>query len=332
MHFFIDQISSMTAGWRRASGGWISGNCPCCVRMGEPRADTKRRGGFMVTPESWRYHCFNCGMTAGWEQGNTLSYGARMLLQDMGLERAEVQRINLNLMREKEAKELFSPIIKRKPVYVPEWPEVALPKDSGHIFESPMTSNLEAGIELLVNRGLDHWSDWYYSSADIKYRKRLILPFRHKGKIVGHTARYIGDPPNGMAKYLRQSPSHYVFNLDNQTDDRDCVIVTEGEFDALAFDGVALGTNTISDEQASLIDKLNRKVILLPDADASGARLVGPAIERGWSVSFPPWMETHKDANSASIEYGRVFALYSTMQFATDNPTRAKVKAKMLCK
>jgi DNA primase len=127
---------------------------------------------------------------------------------------------------------------------------------------------------------------------------------------------------------LNTKPPHYVFNLDAQKPDRNVVVVTEGDFDAISMDGVSLGSNSVSEEQASLINQLNRRTILLPDADRPGNELITPAIQNGWAVAFPEWMETHKDANSAALEYGRAFVLRSTIFSATDNPTKIRVLAK----
>jgi DNA primase len=123
-------------------------------------------------------------------------------------------------------------------------------------------------------------------------------------------------------------PPHYVFNLDRQKPDRNIIIVVEGDFDAISIDGVALGSNSLSEEQASLIKQTRKRIVLLPDADHAGNELIEPAIKEGWSVSFPEWMEQHKDANSAANEYGRAFVLQSVIQAATDNPTKIKVLAK----
>ena len=35
-----------------------------------------------------------------------------------------------------------------------------------------------------------------------------------------------------------------------------------------------------------------------------------------WMISFPDWLEDHKDANSASQEYGRAFVVKSVLHNA----------------
>ena len=332
MHFFTNYVRGLIPAWRPASGGWVAGNCPACVRMGQPRNDEKRRGGFQFGEDNWVYHCFNCKLKTGWSKGNRMSSGVRLLLGEFGVSNSDMQRINIELMREEETAQLLNPLPEIKPPFTPDWPEVELPTDAALITEqdpAQITPNFEKGLTMLNDRQLLHWTDWAYTSADFKYRKRMILPYRYNGKIVGHNSRYIGDPPNSATpKYMLLKPPHYVFNLDQQLPDRNIVIVLEGDYDAISIGGVSVGSNHISEEQASLIKQLRKRTILLPDADHAGNGLIEPAIKEGWAVAFPEWMEKHKDANSAANEYGRAFVLQSIIHAATDNPTRIKVLAK----
>jgi|TARA_R110000850_G_scaffold273704_1_gene410420 hypothetical protein len=332
MHFFTTYVRGLTPAWRPASGGWVAGNCPACVRMGQPRNDEKRRGGFQFGDDDWFYHCFNCKLKTGWSKGNRMSSGVRLLLGEFGVSNSDMQRINIELMREEETAQLLNPLPEIKPPFTPDWPEVELPAGATFITEQDpdqISTNFEKGLTMLSDRQLLHWTDWAYTSADFKYRKRMILPYRYNGKIVGHNSRYIGEPPNSATpKYMLAKPPHYVFNLDQQLPERNIVIVLEGDFDAISIGGVSVGSNSISEEQASLIKQLRKRAILLPDADNAGNGLIEPAIKEGWSVAFPEWMEKHKDANSAANEYGRAFVLQSIIHAATDNPTRIKVLAK----
>jgi hypothetical protein len=332
MHFFVEHIRGFVPAWKPSSGGWHSGNCPVCVRMGEDRPDTKQRGGFQFGEDSWTYHCFNCKFKTGWSKGSRMSSGVRILLDGFGVPSSDQQRINIELMREEDTARMLNPLPEVKPPFSPNWPEIVLPGDAANIFDidaDVMPQNLQQGITMLHDRQLLHWEDWAYSSADFKYRKRILLPYRYKGKIVGHNARYIGDPPDSKTpKYMLNKPQGFVFNLDEQIAANQFVIVLEGDFDAISIGGVSLGSNSLSDDQASLINQLGKTAIVLPDADMAGNELIAPAIRNGWSVAFPEWMATHKDANSAANEYGRTFVLHSVIQSAVSNPTKIQVLAK----
>lgn len=333
MHFFVDFVRSrIPMRWKQNSSGWTTGNCPVCVDMGQPRPDTKGRGGFQIHEDEWGYHCFNCKIATRWSKGQKLGAKQKMLLKGFGCTEHELQRLNIELMREHETSELLNPTPDLPPPFQPGWKEVELPAKSSHITEvEKVTPAFEAGLQMLIDRDLTHHTDWAYSS-DLKFRKRIILPYRYKERCVGYTARYIGDPPEGTPKYMVQRPQGYVFNLDAQHDDREFVIVTEGDFDALTLDGVALGSNSVSEEQASLIRQMRRRIILLPDSDSAGKELIEPAIREGWNVSFPEWMDTHKDANSAAQEYGRLFVLRSVVDAAESGPSKIRVLTRKFLK
>ena len=162
--------------------------------------------------------------------------------------------------------------------------------------------------------------------------KRFIIPFFYKGIPVGYTARWIGNPPEGMPKYYNHNlKKNFVYGLDSQTKDKNVVIVTEGQLDAIFTDGVAIGSNNINDDQANIIDSLNKRVIVLPDADASGMKMVNKAMDRGWGVAFPEW-DNCKDAADAAMKYGRLYTVRSILDSVVTNTTKIKVLAKGYCR
>jgi len=152
--------------------------------------------------------------------------------------------------------------------------------------------------------------------------RRIIIPFYWKGELIGYTARGLDD--NVKPKYYSQYATDFVFNVDLQTAEKKFVIVTEGPFDAMAIDGVAILGNECSENQADIIDSLGREVIVVPDNDQSGKNLVNQALEYGWNVSFPIWHETCKDVNQAVIKYGRLFVLKTIL--AGKESSRLKIE------
>jgi DNA primase len=152
----------------------------------------------------------------------------------------------------------------------------------------------------------------------------LIIPFYFNNKIVGFTARLLRD---GKPKYISEQQPGYVFNFDRQKDNRKYVIVCEGPFDAISVDGVALLSSDIGSHQKNLINQLKREVIVLPDRDQAGKKLIEQAIENEWSVSFPNWDRNIKDANEALLKYGRLATLYSIISAKE----HSALKIKLLC-
>ena len=122
-----------------------------------------------------------------------------------------------------------------------------------------------------------------------------------------------------------------MFNVDAfANNEREIVIVTEGVFDAILIDGVSVMGNSVTAEQAHLIERLGKRVILCPDRDSAGKDLIEQALELGWEVSFPPWHADCKDAADAVAKYGRLLTVASIIKYATNNKIKSQVKMRML--
>jgi len=98
----------------------------------------------------------------------------------------------------------------------------------------------------------------------------------------------------------------------------------------MAVDGVSIQGSEISDTQAELIDRLQREVIVVPDTDSAGRKLVDRAIELGWTVSYPVWQETCKDLNEAVVKYGKLFVLKSILTARETSRLKIELKKKKL--
>ena len=121
-----------------------------------------------------------------------------------------------------------------------------------------------------------------------------------------------------------------MFNLDQQRPNSKFVVVCEGPFDAMSVDGVAVSGSEISDTQIEQIDRLQREVIVIPDTDKAGRKLVDRAVEAGWTVSFPVWQETCKDINDAVVKYGKLFVLKSILAARETSRLKIELKKKRL--
>jgi hypothetical protein len=142
-------------------------------------------------------------------------------------------------------------------------------------------------------------------------RPGVVIPFTYDSQVVGHATRFLDDR---TPRYINDTPSGYVFGTDLQGADWRYVLVVEGVFDALCVSGLAVLHADINDAQARLIRSLDREVIVVPDQDAAGMRLVDRAVELGWSVSMPEWPADVKDVNDAVIRWGRVATVITILQ------------------
>jgi DNA primase len=139
-------------------------------------------------------------------------------------------------------------------------------------------------LEYMAARNLNVDDTDYYWSPSLGYRDRLIIPFYFEGRVVGWTGRSV--LPNKKPKYLTEVQPGFVYGLDEQRHTKVFAVVCEGQIDAIHVEGCALGGSEISDQQAMLLNRLQKQIIVVPDRDKAGSKLVERAIELGWSVSF----------------------------------------------
>jgi hypothetical protein len=177
----------------------------------------------------------------------------------------------------------------------------------------------------MANRNLFFEDADFYWSPSLAYRDRLILPFTYKGKTVGWTARKIRA---GKPKYLSEQQPGFVYGMDAQTESKIFGIVCEGPLDAVQIEGMALLGSEIKDQQAYLINSLNRDIIVVPDRDTAGSKLVEQAIDYEWSVSMPDWHEDINDIGDAVARYGRIYTLYSIVTAAESSPLKIRLRKK----
>jgi len=123
-----------------------------------------------------------------------------------------------------------------------------------------------------------------------------------------------------------------VFGTDLQKSNWKYAIVVEGVFDALSVNGLAVLHAEINDAQVKLIRSLGREVIVVPDQDEAGMKLVDRATELGWAVSMPEWPAGVKDVNDAVICLGKLATLITIMQAKETSKIKIELRKKQLVK
>lgn len=322
MSVVIDTVLTYLPPKRKTTpSGWLSFNAPCCHHNGTT-VDTRLRGGLITNPEGISYHCFNCGYKASWQQGRNLSHKMRKLLQWLNTPDDVINKLALTVMQENEGVQ-----IKQQLLELPTFNTVPLPADAIKVNDiKDFDKHSLAIVEYMASRRLQVEDTDYYWSQSLGYRDRLIIPFYYEQRIVGWTARSI--IPDKRPKYLSEQQPGYVFNLDEQRPNKIFAIVCEGPIDALYIDGVALLGSEAKDQQALLINRLNKDIIVVPDRDPAGSKLVEQAIDLGWGVSMPDWESDITDIGEAVQRYGRIFTLHSIASSAENSPLKIRLGAK----
>lgn len=321
-------LTSLPAGKKKTPSGWTSFNAPCCIHNGES-ADKRKRGGIMTTADgTLSYHCFNCGYKASYVIGRRLTAKMRQLMGWLGIADDTIRKLAIEAMRHEELDIKYE---KKKFV---NFQKKTLPKNSHRLevwlekyvakdLTAPQYEKIDGVLNYLKQRGIDpSWYDFMYSpDMNFDFNKRLLIPFYWRGDVVGYTGRIFVQ--SDKAKYFTNVQPGYVFNMDAQHWNRKFVIVTEGPFDAITVSGVSILGSEINQTQKDLINGLNRQVIVVPDRDASGQKLVDQAIEFGWSVAFPKWPDDVTDVADAVSKYGRLFVIQSILK--TTETTKLKI-------
>ncbi len=225
-------------------------------------------------------------------------------------------------MRENEGVE-----VQQMKIELPTFETVPLPPDAVKITDITDFNKFSmAVLEYMAARNLNVDDTDYYWSPSLGYRDRLIIPFYYEKRIVGWTARTI--TADKKPKYLTETQPGFVYGLDEQSYNKVFAIVCEGQVDAIHIDGCALGGSEINDQQAMLLNRLAKDIIVVPDRDSAGSKLVERAIELGWSVSLPEWSQEVNDIGDAVSKYGRLYTLYSIANAAESSPLKIRLRAK----
>lgn len=317
-----DELLALIPQKKVSPNGWISFNAPCCTYNGETR-DTKRRGGIKKTDDNGAsYHCFNCGWKASWRPGRNLGTRMRNLLQWLGANDDQINRIAFECLRSEITGK------SDKVIALPTFEPRDFPENTQKITTDLIThqSDVIPIVEYIYARGLTLDDYDFYWSDSPGYKDRVIIPISVERKIVGYIARKTKD---GNPKYLTEHPPHVVFNLDNQPWENKFVLVFEGSIDAILLGGVAVLTNEVSPEQALQINQLGKQVIVVPDRDKPGESLIEHAIKHDWSVAFPEWDEDIKDAADAVLRYGRLATLINITKNVESNELKIRLRMKI---
>jgi hypothetical protein len=251
--------------------------------------------------------------------GRNLTFKARKLLEWMNVPQEEIERMNLESLKHKSIEGLLGErqqVVNQLQNIVFE--DRDLPADT-----QPLN---ETAKEYLRNRCVPLDYPFLYKTMP---RPGVVIPFTHDNQVVGHTTRFLDDR---TPRYIQDIQSGYVFGTDLQGSDWQYAIVVEGVFDALSIGGLAVLHAEINDAQVRLIRSLDREIVVVPDQDEAGMRLVDRAVELGWSVSMPEWPANVKDVNDAVISWGRLATLITIMQARETSKIKIELRKKQLVK
>jgi len=320
----FDILSILPGKKKLTSSGWTSFNAVCCNHFGH-KPDRRMRGGVKLDGHNWSMHCFNCGFKCNFVLGRSITAKTRNLLSWCGVDNEQIQRWSLESLQHKDLLDFTQ--VKKERVKI-KFNDHVLPE--GVIVDSNNPAH-KSYVDYLTKRKIDT-NDYPFLITPNEFGRmanRVIIPYTYKNKIVGHTSRFLD---NKIPKYINEQQQGYVFNLDAQKPEWIVCIVTEGIFDALSIDGVAVMHDEISNDQAQLLSTLNKQIIVVPDRDKTGLKMCDRALELGYQVSLPEWDNDVKDVNDAVVKYGKLPTLLSILHSATNSKIKIEMQRKKIAK
>ena len=282
------------------------------------------RGGIKFDGQTnWSMHCFNCGYKCNFVLGRSISYKTKQLLLWCGIDDTQIGKWSIESLQQKD---LLDIIIQKKTKIKIKFKDHELPEGEMLDGNNPLH---KVYIDYVQSRGINYneYPFLITPTAKGRYANRIIIPYTYNNKIVGHTSRFLD---NKIPKYINEQQPGYVFNIDIQKPEWQVCILTEGIFDALSIDGIAIMHDDISNEQAQLIASLNKQIIVVPDRDKAGLKICDRALELGYSVSLPSWEPDIKDVNDAVVRYGKLPTLLSILQSATMSKIKIEIQRKKI--
>jgi hypothetical protein len=320
----FDILSLIPGKKKRTHSGWYTFNAICCSHRGH-RTDTRNRGGLKIDGHTWVMHCFNCGFSTSFNLGKTITPKTRQFMIWCGVDSDQVQRWSLESLQHRD---LLDTLIPEKNSIFINFKHKGLPK--GELLDVANPKH-QPYVDYLTKRKVDLSTYSFYVNPDGVNREKygIIVPYLFRNKNVGSTIRFID---NKIPKFLNDQQPGYIFNFDKQKSDWEICIATEGIFDAISIDGVALMHDDISNEQAIVLAQLNKTIIVVPDFDKTGLTLIDRALELGYKVSLPNWEPGIKDVNDAVVKYGKLPTLLSIIEAASNSKIKIEMRKKQILK
>jgi DNA primase len=288
--------------------------------------------------------CFRCGFRALWAPGDGLSRNIREFMAGVGMSDTDIKRVNLRALQYKRLMDVSETTIEQTSLAVA-FTRTNLPKGARSFqawaqdgCEDP---NFHDVIEYLFSRGDDVANSkffWTPHAADDEMNRRVIIPFYRGDDLVGWTARSV-DKENPKRYHSEVQPDYLFNNRVMYLRDRRFLIVVEGVFDAIAIDGVGTLGAKLNEKQIHWLKAAGKDIILVPDRDEAGGRLISIAKANNWKVAFPALHDGHganwwdndvKDVAEAVRRYGRLYTLCSILKTAVNDPIAIAVKQKLM--
>lgn len=323
MHPIVEYIYNLLPPHKQRHNGWIYFNCPMCHYT--EASDTKERGNILFFDDGFVYQCFNCKFKCGFHLGGYLSRNCSQFIKELAGTQELIKLVKMvKEYNEKNGDTVIEQrVVKREFRDIPEGYKSIRESMANHE-DNLYFQYAEAYIKERSPRLLN-WADLMWKDGSSSF----LIPCYENGRIVGYSLRRLEDDVNN--KYMHFVPQGYVFNYDNLYLPRQYEIITEGQLDALSINCLSILSNEFTQDRLRRIMPFidNKEIIIMPDRDKAGKKLVDQVIDDDlpFSVSFPNWDYGIKDTFDAVNKYGRLYTIYTILTSKESNKDLIKMKS-----
>ena len=306
------------------SRGFHSLKCQCCN-------DYKVRAGFKFDQGKIVYNCWNCSTKGVYEEfSGKISRIFRRILRDYGIDDSEISEvINTNFFFKKPNSNIIT--LESITKVNTSTPETFLPPKSFKLGHHEFTEYQEKLVAYLIERKVDVFNYPFYFSLEPRFKDRIIIPFYRQGKLIFWQARSIDQQEKKRYDNAPVNREAVIFNFDRLFDySRGPLLVTEGVFDALMFDGVAILGSSLNDAKIQLLSKSPRRLVFVIDKDSNGALLAEKVLSLGWDITFCPYGAD--DLNTSVRRFGKTWTASQLIKNIPSSPDLAKLAINLNCK
>lgn len=308
------------------SRGFYSLKCQCCN-------DYKVRSGFKFENNLVIFNCWNCSTAAVFEEfGEKISRKMRGVLNDFGIEDSEINLvINTAFFNQKEESAGILTLAALKKVNT-NTPPTSLPAQSFKL--GAIDEHLDSQVaiaEYLHDRKIDLGKYNFFFSTLPRFKNRVIIPFYRNGELIYWQARSIDPLEKKRYDNCVVSRDAVIFNSDQLgTFTPAPLLVSEGVFDALMFNGIAVLGSKLSDAKLTLLNNSKRRLVFLIDKDKNGAGLAEAVLACGWEITFTP--NGSSDLNNSVQRFGYAWTAQQIMKNIPENSDAARLALEINCK
>lgn len=310
--------------FRPISTGWVVGKCALCH-------DHKDRAGFKYDGNDIIYNCWNCSTTGRYEEfSGEISGRFRKILNAHGIDDTEISAVvNTAFFTKKEKNDAKITLAALTKINT-STPTVKLPPKSLPLGTAEFMDYQVKLVSYLEKRKVDLNKYKFFFSLEPRFVNRIIIPFYRSNQLIYWQARTIDDEDKKRYDNAPVGRDVVMFNFDKLNHWSNApLFVTEGVFDAMMIDGIAILGSKLNDAKTQLLSASSRRLVFVIDKDSNGRHLAEDVLSKGWEIAFVP--DGADDLNESVRRFGHSWTAHELMRSIPKDTDAAMLAINVNC-